>query len=310
MVCFFMWFDIDCCLRAITGKLVFPENLLKRKMQSDPYQNCLWIITATLFPVRMKVRDLDHICLAVAGSVFLVQLGMDFWSLGFLWFLVSGRKNGLGKDQKKKKGGGEAKLPWIRSRSPSGSGNSNVNEATWEGWGRDKRDRRVAPRNIARVACLLGMTILSEIPEGHVAYVCWLCGDYPWGSGPLKPQSDPLLPVQSPASRFPCWDAALPAPKSVAASGDFLSRQPRRRAASADRQGPLPGLVQGSRAAPHACAVTAPGQKPGAKVPQLGRCTPGSKISRCLPGTPCPTSRVTVHPCGPAGPPPEVSSGE
>ena len=38
--------------------------------------------------------------------------------------------------------------------SPSGSGYSDVNEAAWGGWGREQRDRRVAPQNIARVACL------------------------------------------------------------------------------------------------------------------------------------------------------------
>ncbi|XP_064149245.1 zinc finger protein 665-like [Loxodonta africana] len=53
----------------------------------------------------------------------------------------------------------------------------------------------------------------------------------------------------------------------------------------ADRLGPLPGLVQGSGAAPRACSVTAPSQKPRGKIPRLGRCTPSSKTSHCLPGT-------------------------
>ncbi|XP_049740795.1 uncharacterized protein LOC126076216 isoform X2 [Elephas maximus indicus] len=89
------------------------------------------------------------------------------------------------------------------------------------------------------------MTILSEISEGRVTCVCWLCGDCPQGSGPLKPRSDPPLPVPRPTSRLPCWEGALPTPKSVAASPGLLVppavSPPRLR----EPAGPPPGVSSG-----------------------------------------------------------------
>ncbi|XP_049753681.1 basic salivary proline-rich protein 3-like [Elephas maximus indicus] len=144
------------------------------------------------------------------------------------------------------------------------------------------------------------MTIMSEIPAGRVAYVCWLCGDCPRGSGPLESWSDPPLPAPRPASRLPCWDGALSTPKSVTASWGLLVPPAALPCRPLEPVGPPPRVSSGGwSSSPCLCRD---------RVSRLGRCSPRSNTSRCLPGT-SPTGCVPRRPPEPAGPPPGVSSG-
>ena len=122
----------------------------------------------------------------------------------------------------------------------------------------------------------------------------------PGGSGPLESRSDPPLPAPRPASRLPYWDGALSTPKSVAASRGLLVPPAAWPCRPREPGGPPPGVSSdGWSSSPCLCRD---------RVSRLGRCSPRSNTSRCLPGT-SPTGCVPRRPRDPAGPLPGVSSG-